>query len=226
VDLNQTLYQLSTRWTSSFHARIYKPGSLACTSQLLYQVLTTSIKVSIRHEVSQHLQCFPNLDSDGMAFWLCLTQIFPNTQIFTSSIKTQIQQLSLHFCGDLNDYIMQVEDLIYLLGPYLTDELLPALFCEFKMINCHYFHKALFDLEQTYYLGNQQDVSCLTLCAKVTEIKCIQEQAQQLDTPSPDDPTILALHATIAQQNSTLLAQQEVLEALTAHPSHHHHQND
>jgi len=88
---------------------------------------------------------------------------------------------------------MQVEDLINLLGPYPTDELLPDLFQEFKTVPCHYFHKAILDLEQDYYLGWQLNITCLSLCTKVTEIKRIQEQAQQWEAPVPDDPTILAL---------------------------------
>jgi len=116
----------------------------------------------------------------------------------------------------MNEYIMQVEDLIHLLGSYPTDELLPDLFHEFKSIPQHYFHKTILDLEQDYYLGCQPDLTCLTLCAKVTKIKRIQEQAQQWDAPSPDDPTILALHSTIVQQQSALLAQQHVLESLTS----------
>jgi len=111
---------------------------------------------------------------------------------------------------------MQVKDLIHLLGPYPTDELLPDLFREFQTINHHYFHKAILNLEQAYYLGNHNDLTCLTLCMKVAEIKCIQEQACQWDAPFPDDPTILALCTTIMQQNSMLLAQQEVLEAMMA----------
>jgi len=43
---------------------------------------------------------------------------------------------------------MQVEDLINLLGPYPTDELLLDLFMEFKTIPHHYFHKAILDLKQ------------------------------------------------------------------------------
>jgi len=61
--------------------------------------------------------------------------------------------------------------------------------------------------------------TCLSLCAIVTKIKCIQEQAQW-DAPSPKDPTILALWATIMKQNSILLDQQQALEALTAHTTH------
>jgi len=55
IDFKKTLTQLSAHWTPTFHAQIYEPGSLACASQLLYQVLTTSIKVTICHEVSQHI---------------------------------------------------------------------------------------------------------------------------------------------------------------------------
>jgi len=117
---------------------------------------------------------------------------------------------------------MQVEDLTNLLGHYPTNKLLPDLFKEFKTVPRHYFHKAIFNIEQDYYLGCQMDLTCLSLCAKVMEIKCIQEQAQQWDAPSPKDPTILALHSTIAQQHSALLVQQQVLEALTAQPSGHH----
>jgi len=216
VDFEKTLSHLSARWTPTFRARIYKPGSLACAAQLLYQVLTTSIKVNIRRKVSQRLQQFPNLDGDGTAFWLCLTRIlFPNSHIFTSSIKTQIRQLSLKLGGDLNEYIMQIEDFIHLLGPYPTDELLPDLFREFKSIPRHYFNKAILDLEQDYYLGRQPDLTCLTLCAKVTEIKRIQEQAQQWDAPIPEDPNIMALRSTIVQQQTALIAQQQVLESLT-----------
>jgi len=84
ANLNQTLAYLASHWMPAFHTHIFEPGSLAC-------VLTTSIKVSICQEVSQKLQHYPTLDGDGMAFWLCLTRIiFPNTQIFTSSIKIQI----------------------------------------------------------------------------------------------------------------------------------------
>jgi len=56
IDLDHALQLLATRWTPNFHARIYQPGSLACATQLLYQVLTTSIKVTIRNGVSQCLQ--------------------------------------------------------------------------------------------------------------------------------------------------------------------------
>jgi len=73
VDLDKTLKLLASQWTPEFCACIYEPGSLACAAQLLYQVLTTSIKVNIRREVSQRLQQYPTLDGDGTAFWLCLT---------------------------------------------------------------------------------------------------------------------------------------------------------
>jgi len=154
IDLNNMLKELNMQWTPTFRTQIYQPGSLTCASQLFYQVLTTSIKVNIRQEVSQRLHCFPTLEGDGTAFWLCLTHIvFPNTQIFTLSIKTQIWQLTLQSCVDINDYIMQIEDLIQLLGPYPMDKLLPNLFQQFKTVPCYYFHKAIVDLEQDYYLG-------------------------------------------------------------------------
>jgi len=137
----------------------------------------------------------------------------------------QICQLTIQACGDINEYVMQVEDLIQLLGPYPTDELLPDLFQQFKTVPCHYFNKAIVNLEQDYYLGRHSDLTCLMLCATVTEIKRIQEQACQWDAPSPDDPTILALCSTIAHQNTALLAQQEALEALTATNWHHPHQD-
>jgi len=121
---------------------------------------------------------------------------------------------------DINNYIMQIEDLIQLLGPYPMDELLPDLFQQFKTIRCYYFHKAIVDLEQDYYLGCCHDINCLSLCAMVTKIKCIQEQAQQWDAPSPEDPTILVLHTTIVKQNSILLDQQHALEALTTQTAH------
>jgi len=185
VDLEQTLSQLSNCWTPSFWSRVYEPGSLACASQLFYQVLMTSIKVTIHHEVMQCLQCFPNLDGDGTAFWLCLTRIiFPNTQIFTSSIKMQIHQLNLQKWW--RHQPMTILCKLKTSSNYLVhtpDELLPDLFCEFKSIPRHYFHKAILDLKQDYYLGWQLDLTCLMLCAKVTEIKCIQEQAQQWDAP-------------------------------------------
>jgi len=220
INPDHTLSQLVTRWTSSFQSRIYEPGSPACAAQLFYQVLTTSVQVNIQCKVAQCLQPFPSLDGDGTAFWICLTSIiFPNTQIFTSSIKTQIRQLTLQACTDIADYITQVTDLIQLLGPYPTDELLPDLFRQFKSVPRHYFHKAISDIEQDYYLGRLPDLNCLSLCVTVTKIKRIQEQAQQWDTPSPDEPSILALRATISQQNQTLLAQQQALEAFMAQPS-------
>jgi len=72
-----------------FCSQVYKPGTLACATQLLFQVLTQSIKVNIHREVSQCLCNYdPDLQGDGTAFWLCLTRvIFPNTEIFTASIK-------------------------------------------------------------------------------------------------------------------------------------------
>jgi len=106
---------------------------------------------------------------------------------------------------DINDYIMQIKDLIHLLDTYPMDELLPDLFQQFKTTSHHCFHHAILDLEQDYYLSWQSDLTCLSLCVKVTKIKCIQEQAQQWDAPSPDDPTIIALCTTIANQHSTLL---------------------
>jgi len=127
----------------------------------------------------------------------------------------QVHQLNLQACMDFNNYIMQVEDLINLLGPYPTNELLPDLFHQFKTINCHYFHKALLDLEQDYYLGQATDLTCFSLCTNITAIKQIQEQVQQWDALSLDNPTILTLQTTITNQHSALLAQQQVLKTLT-----------
>jgi len=50
-----------------------------------------------------------DLQGNGTTLWLCLTCIiFPNTKIFTTSIKTHICQLTIASCkNDINDYITQ-----------------------------------------------------------------------------------------------------------------------
>jgi len=173
-----------------------------------------SIQVNIHREVSQQLQHYPNLQGDGTAFWICLTcVIFPNMEIFTASIKSHIWQLNLSSCKhDLNDYIAQVEDLLQLLGLISTNELLPDLFCQLKLLLHFYFNKAITDLEQQYYLGKEHGLTCFQLCTEAIKIKRIQEQVQQWDTPNPDDQNLQALHAT-------LLAHQQVIESLMANTS-------
>jgi len=209
VDFETILHDLSLRWNNTFCSQIYEPGTLACASQLLFQVLTKSIQANIRCEVSQCLRDYPTLQGNGTAFWICLTRvIFPNTDIFTASIKTHICQLTLSSCkNDLNDYIAQVEDLLQLLGSTSTTELLPDLFRQLKLLPHYYFNKAITDLEQCYYLGNERGLTCPQLCVKAIKIRRIQEQAQQWDVPNPEDSTLQALQ-------STLLTHHQVIKAL------------
>jgi len=130
-----------------------------------------------------------------------------------ASIKTHICQLTWSSCGhDLNTYVTQSKDLLQLLGSAPTTEFLPNLFWQFKSIPCYYFNKAIMDLEQHYYLGNEPGLTCLSLCAKVVKIQCIQEQAQQWDAPAPNDQHLQALHFTLASHHqilATLMAQSQ-----------------
>jgi len=160
----------------------------------------------------------PNIYNDiltsrvmALALWLCLTCIiFPNTDIFMVSIKTHICQLTVSSCKiDLDNYIMQVKDLLQLLRSMPITELISDLFWQFKSIPCYYFNKAITDLEQHYYLSSEQGLTCRSLCAKVIEIWYIQEQAQQWDTPAPDDHNLQALF-------STLVAHQQIIKTLLA----------
>jgi len=53
---------------------------------------------------------------------------------------------------------------------------------------------------------------CLTLCTKAIQICRVQEQAKQWDNPPPDNPNMIALHAT-------LQAHQQLFEALVTNPN-------
>jgi len=151
-DLDQILPLLALCWTSHFHSKVFEPGTDACASQLLYLLLSQSIKVNICRKVSQQLRRYPDLQGDGTAFWLCLTRVvFPNTDIFESSVKTHIRQLEIRHFHDMNQYITEVEDLIQLLGHCSTSELLPDLFRQLKSLPRYYFTKAISDLKQQYY---------------------------------------------------------------------------
>jgi len=109
---------------------------------------------------------------------------------------------------------MKIKDLLHLLGSTATNELLLDLFKQLKMLPRYYFNKAITDLEQQYYLGQEHGLTCLTLCTKVIEICQIQEQAQQWDAAAPDDLNLQALC-------SMLVAHQDVIEALVAKPKFH-----